>query len=180
MDTQTLKRLEEAGFVPTTVAEFVGLSPAEAALVETRARFTPLLKQTRTARGWTQAQLARALGTRQQTIARAERGGSSVSLDFLLRALLTAGLSLSDVGDELSALDAALQPAAVTGRHEAPGTVTRTLSRSNGNIAAQDKGSHVAPEKACVVSPPAAPLQRRRARQPATPHRRSAPAHSTG
>ncbi len=82
MDTQALKPLKKAGIVPTTVAEFLGLTPAEEAVVETKVRFTMLLKQKRIGRGWTQAQLAKALETRQQTVARAERGGESVSLDF--------------------------------------------------------------------------------------------------
>lgn len=109
MGNQPLKQLEAAGFVPTTVAEFLGLSPAEEALVETKVRFTTLLKQARTARGLTQAQLAKALSTTQQAVARAERGGTGVTLDFLLRALVTLEVSLADLGNELHALGAALQ-----------------------------------------------------------------------
>lgn len=106
MDTQTLKRLEAAGFVATTVAEFLELSPAEEALLETKIRFTDLLRETRLARGLTQKQLAQALATTQQTIARAERG-DRVTLDFLLRALVTLDLSLADLGAELCALSSA-------------------------------------------------------------------------
>lgn len=159
MDTQTLKRLQDAGFTPTTVAAFLGLSPAEEALVETKVRFTALLKQTRLACGWTQAQLAKALGTRQQMIARAERGGDSVTIDFLLRALVTLGLSLTDLGAELRALDATLHPEAAS--HDAPTvSISRSMSQSAGEFAPLDKESLIDPKQIAAASRPTGPLLR--------------------
>lgn len=103
MDSKTLERLQKAGFAATTVTDFLSLSPAEEALVETKVRFTALLKQERVAQGLTQKELAKKLETTQQTVARAE-SGTNVSLDFLLRALITLGTSLADLGAELQAL----------------------------------------------------------------------------
>jgi len=107
MSTKAPKQM--TGLVATTIADFLGLSPAEESLIATKVRFTILVKQARTERGWTQAQLAQALETTQQAVARAERGGASVSLDFLLRALVTLGFSLANLGNELRALDAVSQ-----------------------------------------------------------------------
>ena len=158
MDNQTLKRLEAAGFVPTTVAESLGLSPAEEALVETKLRFTILLKQTRTQRGWTQAQLANALETTQQTVARAERGGASVSLDFLLRALVTLGLSLADLGDELHALDAVLHPAAAACHSQSACAETQAMSERRVEFKLLEKENLVSPEKVAAAAQTTAPM----------------------
>ena len=158
MDTQTLKRLQDAGFVPTTITAFLELSPAEEAFVETKVRFTALLKQTRLERGWTQAQLAKELGTRQQMIARAERGGDSITIDFLLRALVTLNLSLTDLGAELRALDAALHPEMAASYDQASCATTRPISQSAGEFAPLDKESLIDPKQIAAASRPAAPV----------------------
>lgn len=160
MDTQTLKRLEEAGFVATSVAEFLGLSPAEEALVETKVRFTALLKQTRRAQKWTQAQLAKALETTQQTVARAERGGESVSLDFLLRSLVTLGLSLTDIGEELRALDAVLHPETADCAEESPCSLTEPMSSSEGQVVSSEKDGLIPGAQVVAAAQPSAPMLR--------------------
>lgn len=105
MDAFTKAMLESAGFRSGSVSELLGLDEAQEAIVEAKIHLTALLRTERKALGWSQTQLADALGTRQQVVARAETGHRSVTLDLLIRALLTLGLSLGRIGKEMEACD---------------------------------------------------------------------------
>ncbi len=72
----------------TTVAEFLDLSPTEEAMVELRVSLAEAVRAQRVARGLTQAQLAKDVGTSQAQIARLENGSPKVSLDQAMRVLL--------------------------------------------------------------------------------------------
>jgi len=63
MDKATRERLRKAGFVETTVAEFLNLTPEEEALVETRVALTRRLRQVREEQGLTQARVAKMVGS---------------------------------------------------------------------------------------------------------------------
>jgi transcriptional regulator with XRE-family HTH domain len=115
MDAMTKQMLREAGFETGTVGELLGLSEAQEAIVEIKVRLTELLRDERKSRGWSQARLASELETRQQVIARAEMGHRSVTLDLLLRALLTLGVSLSRIVQELEACETFLAEQADAG-----------------------------------------------------------------
>lgn len=82
------KKTAAAGPRKTTVAEFLGLSPTEEALVELRVRLAEAVRAQRMAHGLTQAQLARDMGTSQAQIARLENASPKVSLDQVMRVLL--------------------------------------------------------------------------------------------
>ena len=98
MDAKKRKRLEAAGFAVGSAAEFLDLTPAEAALVDMRLALSAALRERRTAAGLTQAALARRVGSSQSRVAKMEAGDPSVSLDLLVRALLAAGASRREVG----------------------------------------------------------------------------------
>lgn len=98
MDAKKRKRLETAGFAVGSAAEFLELTPAEAALVEMRWAMSRALRERRTAAGLTQAALARQVGSSQSRVAKMEAGDPSVSLDLLVRALLAAGASRREIG----------------------------------------------------------------------------------
>lgn len=102
MDAQKKALLAEAGFEVTSTAEFLGLSRSEELLIEAQVVLTELLRQARRSAGWTQAQLAERLNTKQQVVARLEAGLGKVSLDAVLRALLECGLSLETIGDSIA------------------------------------------------------------------------------
>jgi len=101
MEKKTEKDLNEAGFVSGSVSEFLGLTTAQENIVEVKVRLTALLREERKLRKWSQTKLAEELGSRQQVIARAEMGHRSVTLDLLFRALLTLGVGLGQIADEL-------------------------------------------------------------------------------
>ncbi len=91
MDAKKRKKLGQMGGRVTTAQEFLGLSDAEATLVELRLQLADGLRNRRTAAGLTQAQLAKAVGSSQSRIAKMEGGDPQASLESLVRALVAAG-----------------------------------------------------------------------------------------
>ena len=102
MDAKKRKRLEAAGWTVGTTASFLNLSEAEAALVDMRLALSSSLRARRTKHRMTQATLAKRLHSSQSRIAKMEAGDPTVSLDLLIRALLTVGASRRDVASALA------------------------------------------------------------------------------
>jgi predicted XRE-type DNA-binding protein len=96
------ERLEKRGWRIGTVEDFLGLSPAEAAYVELRLRLSETLRSKRKSRRLSQTQVARLLNSSQSRVAKMEGGDPSVSLDLLVRSLLTLGASRRDLGRAIS------------------------------------------------------------------------------
>src|ERR1700694_5322953 len=82
------EKLERAGWKVGDAKDFLGLTDAEAALVDVRVSLARELRRRRLSKSVSQAALAR----------RMEAGHSSVSLDLLIRSLFTAGSTSSDIG----------------------------------------------------------------------------------
>jgi DNA-binding XRE family transcriptional regulator len=87
------KRLMGRGWAVGNAADFLGLSEEEAAFVELKLALADNLKARRLKRGMTQSQLARRLESSQSRVAKMEAGDRSVSLDLLVRSLLTVGMT---------------------------------------------------------------------------------------
>lgn len=98
MDPRKRRRIEEAGFTVSSVREFLGLTPEEAALVEMKVDLSRTLRERRSGAGLTQAQLAKRLGSSQSRVAKMEAADPSVSVDLLVRGLLATGATRGDVG----------------------------------------------------------------------------------
>lgn len=107
MDKQKQKELEEKGFHVGSAADFLDLTPEEESYIEIRLDISALIKTQRTKRGWTQQQLARAMGSSQSRIAKMESGDPSTSLDLMIKALLRLGISKQEIG---KLLDGSLKP----------------------------------------------------------------------
>lgn len=98
MDAAKRKSLEAKGFRIGTAAEFVGATPAEAAIAYTKIALADKLKATRLSRKLTQAQVAKLLKMQQSNIARLELGAErTVSIEILIHALLDMGVSSEDI-----------------------------------------------------------------------------------
>lgn len=93
MDPAKKRRLEAKGWRVGTVAEFLKLTPDEAAYVEIKLALCTRLRAARTKAGLTQAELAERLGSSQSRVAKMEAGDRSVSIDLLLRSLLQLGVT---------------------------------------------------------------------------------------
>ena len=91
-------RLESAGWRVGNAADLLELSAEETAFVELKLALADCLHETRRQQGWTQGQVARRLGSSQSRVAKMEAADASVSLDLLVRALLTLGVSRAEVG----------------------------------------------------------------------------------
>jgi predicted XRE-type DNA-binding protein len=102
MDAKKRKALARAGFVVGSVAEFLQLTPEEAALVEMRVTLSRAIRQRRLDAGLTQLQVARLTKSSQSRVAKMEAGDATVSLDLLIRALLSIGASRREVGQTLA------------------------------------------------------------------------------
>jgi ribosome-binding protein aMBF1 (putative translation factor) len=112
MEKQKRLKLEKAGFRVGSTADFLELSPEEEAYIEIRLQISELIRYQRKKRGWTQVQLARALGSSQSRVAKMEVGDPSTSLDLMLKGLLRLGVSKQELGELLTGkLHVAHQPA---------------------------------------------------------------------
>ena len=95
-------RLAAAGWRSGDAADLLELSTEEAAFVELKLALADYLREVRARNGWTQAQVARRLGSSQSRVAKMEAADASVSLDLLIKALLTLGASRSEVGSVIA------------------------------------------------------------------------------
>lgn len=85
-----------------SAADFLELSAEEAALVEMRLALSASVRDRRQRARLTQTALAKRLGSSQSRVAKMEAGDPSVSLDLLVRALLSLGATRKDVARALS------------------------------------------------------------------------------
>ena len=97
------RRLEAKGWQVGTTQEFLRLSPEEAAYIDLKVRLAVGLRQWRQRSRLTQADLAKRLQSSQSRIAKMEAGNPSVSLDLLIRSLLTLGASRRELSRIMSA-----------------------------------------------------------------------------
>ncbi len=102
MDAAKRARLEAAGFKVGTVEEFLGLTPAESALVEARLALSKALRERRQAQGLSQSALARRMKSSQSRVAKIEAGDPTVSLDLMARAFFETGASVRELAAALA------------------------------------------------------------------------------
>lgn len=107
MDVKKRKRLGAAGWTVGTVGAFLGLSAAEAELVEMRIALGTSLRQRRERAHLTQTTVAKRLKSSQSRVAKMEAGDPTVSLDLLIRAHLVLGARRADIGRSLARTAAA-------------------------------------------------------------------------
>jgi len=97
MDARKRKRLESAGWQVGDIDEFLGLSEEELEFIEAKLALANSLKEKRKQRRLTQEQLARKIGSSQSRVAKMEAADSTVSLDSIVRTLLTLGMPMSQI-----------------------------------------------------------------------------------
>ena len=93
MDEKKRQRLEQAGWKVGSAEEFLELSPEEANYIELKLALASSLREMRTSKNMTQADLASMLKSSQSRVAKMEAGDPTVSLDLLVRSLLSMGLT---------------------------------------------------------------------------------------
>ena len=98
MDSTKRSRLEASGWRVGDAADFLELSSEEAAFIELKLALADYLRDMRVQHGWTQTHVARVLGSSQSRVAKMESADASVSVDLLVKSLLTLGASRKQVG----------------------------------------------------------------------------------
>ncbi len=101
------KRLQAKGWKIGTVKEFLGLSDEESAYIELKIKLATALRQRRQQKGLSQLDLAAKLQSSQSRVAKMEAGDPSVSLDLLIRSLLSLGASERELSQIIVARRAA-------------------------------------------------------------------------
>jgi len=97
MKASTKKKLESAGWRVGDAKEFLGLTEAEAQLVEMKLALARILRSARERHNLTQAELAKRVRSSQSRVAKMEAGDASISLDLLMKTLFAAGAENRDV-----------------------------------------------------------------------------------
>ncbi len=102
MNATKPKKLEKAGWKVGSTTEFLGLTPEEEVLVDVKLALADKVKQLRKQRRVTQDALAKRIGSSQSRIAKLEAADRSVSVDLLVRSLVSLGASQKDIGGAIS------------------------------------------------------------------------------
>lgn len=97
MKSRKRKKLESAGFHVGSAAEFLELTPEEAALIDLKLSLGTLVRTARTRANLSQHRLAGRLHSSQSRVAKLEAGDASVSLDLIVRAAFAAGARRTDL-----------------------------------------------------------------------------------
>ena len=93
MDEKKRQKLEQAGWKIGSTEEFLELTPEEVNYIELKLALGSSLREMRTSKNMTQAELATLLKSSQSRVAKMEAGDPTVSLDLLVRSLLSLGLT---------------------------------------------------------------------------------------
>lgn len=102
MREEKRKRLEAKGWKVGSAEEFLNLSDEEAAYIELKLKLAESLRERRRHRRLTQVDLAKLIRSSQSRVAKMETGDPSVSLDLLVRSLLTLGTSRRELARIIS------------------------------------------------------------------------------
>lgn len=101
MKNSKRSRLEARGWRVGSAADFLELTPEEAAFVETKLALSQSLRKRRTAQKVSQTTLAKRLKSSQSRVAKMEAADATVSIDLLLRGLFALGARPRDVATAL-------------------------------------------------------------------------------
>ena|SRR5258705_79647 len=97
------RRLERAGWKVGSVRDFLDLTDAESTLIELRLALSKEFRALRARIGLSQGQVATLLESSQSRVAKMESADASVSLDLLLRGLISLGASRRDLAKAIAA-----------------------------------------------------------------------------
>lgn len=107
MKSDKKARLERAGWVVGGAAQFLKLSAQEQRVVELKLALATGVRQLRERRGLTQVALAKRLGSSQSRVAKMEAADTSVSLDLMMRSLLSIGATAGEIARLIKKTEAA-------------------------------------------------------------------------
>ena len=92
------KKLEKAGWAVGSASDFLELSEAEEVIVGMKLALASNLRALRRERNITQQELAKRIGSSQSRVAKMEVADKSVSIELLVRSLVSLGASRGQIG----------------------------------------------------------------------------------
>ena len=98
MKVEKRRKLEANGWRIGDARDFLELTAGEAEFVEIKLALARRLREFREEHNWTQAEFARRVGSSQSRVAKMEAADPTVSVDLLVRSLLSAGADRREVG----------------------------------------------------------------------------------
>lgn len=98
MKAEKRRKLEAAGWRVGDARDFLDLTSSEAQFVEIKLALARKLREIREEHSWTQAELAKKVGSSQSRVAKMEAGDPTVSVDLLVKSLLAAGADRHELG----------------------------------------------------------------------------------
>jgi predicted XRE-type DNA-binding protein len=101
MELTKRQKLEAAGWKVGT-ADFLQLSSKEVEIIEIRLSLSKSLKQLRKDKQLSQQELAKGISSSQSRVAKMEASDPSVSIDLLVRSLLSLGAARKDIALAIS------------------------------------------------------------------------------
>ncbi len=96
------ERLRKAGWESGDFQDFLGLTDEETAIINIRLALARELRQRRKNRKISQAKFAERIGSSQSRVAKMEAGDPSVSLDLLMRSLISSGSTTAEIGQVIA------------------------------------------------------------------------------
>ena len=96
------KNLEEKGWKVGTTTDFLALTPEEEVFIEMKMSLSKSLRQMRKRQHLSQNAVARIIKSSQSRVAKMENGAASVSIDLLIKSLLTLGASQKDLAKAIA------------------------------------------------------------------------------
>ena len=116
MHASKRKKLEAAGYQVGDAADFLGLSPEEAALIDMKVKLSNQLVELRKKGGISQTALANMIGSSQSRVAKMEACDPSVSMDLMFKSAFALGADQTRIGNFITSLSgvAATKPKPAT------------------------------------------------------------------
>ena len=94
--------LKKKGWKLGTAAEFLDLTDEELAVIDLKIALGSALRKRRQKQRLTQIAFAKLIASSQSRVAKMEAGDPSVSLDLLVKSMLTLGASRHDVANTIA------------------------------------------------------------------------------
>lgn len=107
------KKLAEAGWAVGSASDFLELTEAEEAIVAMKLALATELKGLRQEQHLTQEQLAKQIGSSQSRVAKMEIADKSVSMELIVRSLMSLGASRGQIGKVIGSQSAKKKRTAV-------------------------------------------------------------------
>ena len=102
MKASKQKKLEKAGWKVGSADDFLNLSPEEMKYIEMKLALCESVKRKRIQKHLSQIELAKKIASSQSRVAKIEAGDATVSIDLVMKSLLTLGLSKKELAQVIA------------------------------------------------------------------------------